>query len=77
VEDDGPGIPDEKKTTIFHRLKRGQTKAKGMGLGLYIARTLVESFSGKVWVEDRVKDDHSKGSRFVVLLPALEGSNGN
>jgi signal transduction histidine kinase len=43
-----------------------------MGLGLYIVRSLVDSYGGKVWVEDRVQGDYSKGARFVVMLPAVE-----
>jgi signal transduction histidine kinase len=77
IEDNGPGIPDEMKDKVFNRLQRGDTRARGMGLGLYLVKTLVESYHGRVWVEDRVAGDHTKGSRFVVLLPAPEGSNGN
>jgi PAS domain S-box-containing protein len=69
VEDDGPGIPDELKGRLFHRFQRGTTKAHGKGLGLYIVRTLVEGYHGRVWVEDRVRGDYKKGSRFVVELP--------
>jgi PAS domain S-box-containing protein len=72
VEDNGPGIPDELKDKLFHRFKRGATMAHGKGLGLYLVRTLVEGYHGKVWVEDRVPGDHKKGSRFVVVLPAAE-----
>jgi PAS domain S-box-containing protein len=72
VEDDGPGVPDELKPKLFHRFQRGKTKAHGKGLGLYLVRTLVESYHGKVWVEDRVRGDHTKGARFVVMLPAIE-----
>ena len=72
IEDNGPGIPDDMKDRIFNRLQRGETKARGMGLGLYLVRSLVESYHGKVWVEDRVSGDHTKGSRFVVMLPALD-----
>jgi signal transduction histidine kinase len=43
-----------------------------MGLGLYIVKTLVESYGGRVWVEDRVAGDHTKGARFVVMLPTVE-----
>ena len=76
VEDDGPGIPDDMKDKVFNRLQRGLTKARGLGLGLYLVKSLVDSYHGKVWVEDRVEGDHTKGSRFVVLLPTLEVSNG-
>ena len=76
VEDTGPGIPADMKERVFNRLQRGDTKARGLGLGLYLVKTLVESYHGKVWVEDRVQGDHTKGSRFVVLLPAVEVLNG-
>jgi PAS domain S-box-containing protein len=72
VEDDGHGIPDELKSKLFHRFHRGATRAHGKGLGLYIVRTLVEGYHGKVWVEDRVPGDHMKGARFVVMLPAVD-----
>jgi signal transduction histidine kinase len=77
VEDNGPGIPDDMKDSVFNRLQRGDTKARGLGLGLYLVKSLVESYHGRVWVEDRVKGDHKKGSRFVVLLPAAEDLNAN
>ncbi len=69
IEDNGPGIPDGMKDKIFNRLQRGETEARGMGLGLYLVKSLVDSYNGKVWVEDRVYGDHTKGSRFVVMLP--------
>jgi signal transduction histidine kinase len=72
VEDDGPGIPDGLKSKLFHRFQRGTTKAHGKGLGLYLVRTLVEGYHGKVWVEDRVTGDHTKGARFVIMLPAID-----
>lgn len=71
IEDDGPGIPDARRDEIFHRFKRGSPKAGGTGLGLYIVRTLTESFGGFVKVEDRVPGDYKKGSRFLVYLPSL------
>ncbi len=72
VEDNGPGIPDDFKGVIFNRVLKGTSKAKGMGLGLYLVKSLVESYHGRVWVEDRVKGDYSKGAQFVVMLPANE-----
>jgi signal transduction histidine kinase len=72
IEDDGPGIPDWKKWLIFDRLKQGQTSGKGFGL--YMVKTLVRHFGGRVRVEDRVMGDPAKGSRFVVLLPATRSA---
>jgi signal transduction histidine kinase len=72
VEDNGPGIPDAFKDRIFNRLQRGDSKTKGTGLGLYLVKSLVESYGGRVCVEDRVKGDYTKGARFVVMLPAAE-----
>ncbi len=71
VEDNGPGIPDARKEEVFRRFKRGQTTARGTGLGLYIVKSLVESFNGHVHVEDTVPGDNTKGSRFLVYLPAV------
>jgi PAS domain S-box-containing protein len=70
VEDNGPGIPDNSKGRIFNRMHKGT--ARGMGLGLYLVRTLVDDYNGRVWVEDRVQGDHTKGARFVVMLPAIK-----
>ncbi len=75
IEDNGPGIPDDIKSKLFTRFQRGDTKATGKGLGLYLVKTLVEDFHGKVWVEDRVSGDYGRGSRFVILLPALNTTN--
>ncbi|MGA9138634.1 MAG: PAS domain S-box protein [Methanocella sp.] len=71
IEDDGPGIPDEMKPKLFHRFQQGKTMAHGKGLGLYIVRTLVEGYHGRVRVEDRVHSDHTKGAKFVVMLRAV------
>jgi PAS domain S-box-containing protein len=70
VEDNGPGIPDDFKDIVFKRLLKGTTKAKGSGIGLYLVKSLVDSYHGRVYVEDTVPGDHTKGARFVVLLPA-------
>jgi len=72
VEDDGPGIPDERKDSIFNRFQKGSARAGGKGLGLYLVKTLVETFHGTVSVEDRIPGESGKGSRFIVMLPAVE-----
>jgi signal transduction histidine kinase len=73
IADNGNGIPDSLKQKIFRRLWRGTTRATGKGLGLFIVKTLIERFGGSVTVEDRIPGDHTKGSRFIVRLPAYEG----
>lgn len=71
IEDNGQGISDDLKGKVFNRMLRGTTDAKGIGLGLYLVKSLVESYHGTVRVEDRILGDHKKGARFVVLLPAI------
>ena len=71
VEDNGPGIPDELKGALFDQGRHVHT-AKGHGLGLYLVKTLVDSYGGEIWVEDRAPGYPEKGARFVVLLPAME-----
>jgi len=71
VEDNGPGIPDELKETLFDRLSLDSTRARGKGFGLCLIKMLMDDYRGKFWVEDRVKGDHTKGARFMVMLPAV------
>jgi signal transduction histidine kinase len=72
IEDNGPGIPDELKARLFTRSNKGFQRSSGKGLGLYLIKMLAEDFHGKVWVEDRVPGDHTKGARFMIMLPAIE-----
>jgi PAS domain S-box-containing protein len=68
VRDHGPGIPPEEQETIWARFQRARTvgeAAGGLGLGLYIARTIVELHGGQVGVESEV----GKGSTFWFTLP--------
>ena len=70
--DNGFGVADSMKEKIF---QRGYSKEKGvygMGLGLSLVRGIIETYNGKIWVEDRVKGDRSKGSNFVLLIPEVD-----
>ncbi len=69
VTDRGRGIPDDRKRTVFERFATGATGVKGFGLGLSIVGTIIEKFQGRVWVEDRVRGDFTKGAVFKVMLP--------
>jgi signal transduction histidine kinase len=77
IEDTGPGIPDNQKPGIFERVGKEQAKLTGKGLGLYLVKTLVDDFHGRVWVEDRVPGDYRQGSRFVIMIPAARAHNGD
>ncbi len=71
VADHGIGIPDDKKEMIFQRFAPRLAGSRGIGLGLSIVKSIVERYGGRIWVDDRVKDDHSQGATFHVLLPAV------
>jgi signal transduction histidine kinase len=69
VEDEGPGIPDDQKRTVFDRFTRveGATLGKpGLGLGLYIVKVIAEGHGGRAYVEDGPVG----GARFVMEIPA-------
>ena len=65
--DNGVGIPDTRKRILFER-NRDIFAEQGMRLGLSIVKAIVNSYGAKVWVEDRVPGDYSKGSNFILLL---------
>ena len=70
VADRGPGIPSDELPRIFERFYRGRNarSAGGLGLGLYLARALVEGCGGHLTVES----EPGKGSTFRVSLPAAQ-----
>jgi len=67
VADTGPGIPAEFHLEVFDDFFRlpGNEGQEGMGLGLAIARRLVQGMGGKIWVES----DPAGGCKFSFLLP--------
>lgn len=69
--DNGMGISDEYKKKIFQKsqieIKSG-TK-KGLGFGLSVIHKLIEMYNGKLWVENRIEADYTKGSNFMLLIP--------
>jgi signal transduction histidine kinase len=65
VSDSGSGIAPEHHQEIFEDFVRVDRNTSGMGLGLAIAKRLVQAHRGKIWVESEAK----KGSTFHFLLP--------
>jgi len=74
VQDNGPGISDDLKSTLFERLNLTESRVRGKGLGLCLIKMLVDDYEGQFWVEDRIQGDYSKGARFVVMLPIYQPS---
>ncbi len=68
-KDNGRGIRDERKSIIFSKGKDLKKKTEGMGLGLSLVKKIIDSYNGKIWVEDRFKGDFKKGSNFIFLIP--------
>jgi len=69
VADEGIGIPREDVEHIFERFRRTDRsvvkKVKGIGLGLYICKSIIEAHGGRIEVESRA----DKGSQFTFTLP--------
>ena len=69
ILDNGIGIDDSRKNLIFQRGYNEEPSIKGMGIGLSLVKIIVETYNGKLWVENRIKGDHTKGSNFIILIP--------
>ncbi|HKZ97157.1 MAG TPA: stimulus-sensing domain-containing protein [Hyphomicrobiaceae bacterium] len=78
VDDEGPGIPEDRLKVIFDRFYTDRphteaTQGKNSGLGLSISREIVRSHGGEIWAENRksAAGAPARGARLVVRLPAL------
>jgi two-component system sensor histidine kinase ChvG len=83
VEDEGPGIPEDRLNVIFDRFytDRPDTEAvrgKNSGLGLSISREIIRAHGGEILAENRRgingASERPLGARFIVRLPALVAS---
>ena len=73
IKDSGIGIPEDQKGKIFTRFSRGinvvKTKTAGSGLGLSIAKEIIEKHHGRIWFESK----ENEGSTFFFSLPFIGG----
>jgi two-component system sensor histidine kinase ChvG len=74
VEDQGPGIPEDKLTAIFDRFyterPAGEKFGTHSGLGLSISKQIVEAHRGRIWAENRTDTTGAVcGARFLIRLP--------
>jgi chemotaxis family two-component system sensor kinase Cph1 len=66
VSDTGPGIPPEQRANVFDRYWQARRNDfEGSGLGLFIAKGIVEAHGGRIWIEDQA----GTGATFVFTLP--------
>ena len=67
VHDQGPGVKEEDRERIFERFERAVSpeQVSGLGLGLYIAKQIVEQNNGHIYVDSRA----GGGSTFILDLP--------
>ena len=66
VSDTGPGIPGEQLEAVFERfVQLTKNDRRGVGLGLYISKCIVEGHAGRIWAED----GSDGGSTFSFTLP--------
>ena len=76
IDDEGPGVPPELREAIFNRFRSVRPQAESFGrhsgLGLAIARAIVEGHDGEIDVADR--DDAPSGARFTIILKAADRS---
>ncbi len=77
VHDQGIGIPEDEVKHLFQKFYRVDSTATreigGTGLGLYLARTIIELYQGRIWVESR----EGQGSHFFFTLPRLNQEQAN
>ena len=73
VEDEGPGIRADLRERVFEKFFRamrdgdvGDRRSPGTGMGLAIARGIIQAHGGRIWIEDA---DGHPGAKFVVTLP--------
>lgn len=71
IEDEGPGVPVTEREHVFRRFHsvrpEGESFGKHSGLGLAIARSIVEGHQGRISIGDR--EDAQQGARFILRLP--------
>ena len=73
VQDSGVGIPEDQKERVFSKFFRAanvmRMETDGSGLGLFIAKNIIEAHGGKIWFESK----ENKGATFYFTLPLREG----
>lgn len=70
--DNGIGIPNKMKDNILKGDYKKRVGSMGMGIGLTLIHTLTKSFNGSLYIEDKLKGDHTKGTNFILVFPEFK-----
>ena len=73
VSDTGSGIPADQLDAVFERFRQVTSDRRGVGLGLYISKAIVEGHGGRIWAENRT----AGGSAFCFALPVQRHCSAN
>jgi two-component system, OmpR family, sensor histidine kinase KdpD len=76
IADNGPGIPEQERNLIFEKFYRGREareRIPGTGMGLTIAREIVEAHGGRIWIDSEA----AKGTLLSFTLPVVDAQNDN
>ncbi|MFA5331568.1 MAG: CHASE4 domain-containing protein [Methanoregula sp.] len=77
VADNGPGIPGSYKAGIFDRFQRGSDRRSSYGLGLHIAKMVIEAYGGRIWADDRVAGKPGEGAAIRFTLKKTDPVSGS
>ena len=70
--DNARGILDIEKSEILKKGFKKDRRSQGLGIGLSLVKKIVDGYNGRIWVENRVPEDYSKGSNFILLIPMVK-----
>jgi PAS domain S-box-containing protein len=82
ISDQGPGVPKKDQESIFDKFfttkRKGETRRKGVGLGLAFCKLAIEAHQGQIWVNSPLASDKTPSRhecQFCFLLPAINSDN--
>jgi signal transduction histidine kinase len=73
VSDTGPGVPPDRRNTVFDRFVRleGSRSTPGNGLGLSLVRAVAKLHDGEIWLEDSIPGSANPGLKVVIEFPLV------
>ena len=66
IKDNGPGIDPSIAPRLFEKFATKSDKSSGLGLGLFVSKSIIESHGGKIWAQNNAD---GRGATFTFSLP--------